>query len=166
MNFLELPSDLAPGDLVAAINDRMRRLAAAQPTAAAATPAKAAAPTTTSVVSTTTVYGVGVALYVGGALGIAADAAPAMYLPSARTPTAAQAYVKTAPTGAALAFTIYAGGVAWLALTIADGATYAAASPAAVAAAGSIAGGCDIRIAITAVGTTFPGADLAVFLYF
>jgi predicted secreted protein len=167
MTYLEVPANLAPEDLVAAINDRMRRLTAAQPASAGGAAASGAVSASgTRILNTSTVLGIGLTLAVRGTLGIEADAAPALYLPAPQTPTGVRAYLKTAPAGAALTITIYLGATAWLALTIADGQTSATATSAALVAAGLIAAGVNIRLGITAVGTTFPGADLSVFIYF
>ncbi len=73
--------------------------------------------------------------------------------------------MKTAPTGADLTLTIYGGSTAWLSLTIAAGTTSVVASPLDVDAAGPLPANTNIRLAITGVGTTFPGADLSVFVY-
>ena len=76
-----------------------------------------------------------------------------------------KAYVKSAPVGADLVFTIYAGNTAWITLTIANGNTSIVATAAQVDAAPVIPANINIRLAITAVGTTFPGSDLSVFIY-
>jgi len=107
-----------------------------------------------------------VGLWADSTLGIQADAAPAAYLNTAVSPTAVKAYVKGAPVGAAVALTLYVGSTAWLSLSIAAGATSAVATNAALATAGSVAANANIRLAITAVGTTFPGSDLSVFIYY
>jgi len=50
-------------------------------------------------------------------------------------------------------------------LTVPAGATSVAATGAQMAAAGAIAGGVNITLDVTGVGTTVPGADLSVFVY-
>jgi hypothetical protein len=107
----------------------------------------------------------GFTLPVSGTLGIQADAAPAFYLDSDFTAGSVKAYVKSAPVGADLVFTIYAGATAWLSLTIPAGSTSVAATQAQIDGAATIPANANVRLAITAVGTTFPGADLSVFVY-
>jgi hypothetical protein len=67
--------------------------------------------------------------------------------------------------GADLVFTIYVGATAWLSLTIPAGSTSVAATQMQMDAAATIPANTNVRLAITAVGTTFPGADLSVFVY-
>jgi len=100
-------------------------------------------------------------LYVGGTLGIGSDLAPVVALTEARKPTSVKAYVKQAPTGAGLTLKLVVGGADWLTLTIPAGQTSASATP-----SSEIAANTNVRLDITAVGTTFPGSDLSVFLYF
>ena len=107
----------------------------------------------------------GFTLPVSGTLCIQSDAAPALYLNSDFTAGSVKAYVKSAPVGADLVFTIYAGANAWMTLTIPNGSTSVVATAAQVNAAAVIPANTNIRLAITAVGTTFPGADLSVFIY-
>ena len=104
-------------------------------------------------------------LSVDGTLCIIADAAPAMYLNDPFTATAVKAYVKQAPTGSDLVFTIYAGATAWLTLTIPNGSTSVEATDAQIAALASVPADTNFRLAITAGGSTFPGSDLSVFFY-
>ena len=107
----------------------------------------------------------GFTLPVNGTLGIQADAAPAFYLNADFVAGSVKAYVKSAPVGADLSFTIYAGSTAWLSLTIAAGSTSVVATQAQIAALAAIPANVNVRLAITAVGTTFPGSDLSVFVY-
>jgi hypothetical protein len=107
----------------------------------------------------------GFTLPVSGTLGIQADAAPAFYLDSDFTAGSVKAYVKSAPVGADLVFTIYAGATAWLSVTIPAGSTSVAATQMQMDAAATIPANTNVRLAITAVGTTFPGSDLSVFIY-
>ena len=69
--------------------------------------------------------GIGFMLPVAGVLGIQSDAAPAFYLNSDFTPGAIKAYVKSAPVGAALTFSLYVGtsSTPWITLTVAAGST-------------------------------------------
>ena len=73
--------------------------------------------------------------------------------------------MKSAPIGAAIAFTIYAGSDVWMSLTITAGSTEVVATDAQISAAAAIPAHANIRLAITAVGTTYPGSDLSVFVY-
>ena len=102
-----------------------------------------------------------IAIYVIGALAIESDAAPNPYITQAANPSRLSAYVKQAPTGADLTFTINAGGVDWATVTIPAGSTSVTVSN-----PGSITANTPIRLNIKSVGTTYPGSDLAVFLYF
>ena len=129
-------------------------------------------PTRTENVTSTTELGlivtplpVAFTLSVDGTLCIIADAAPAMYLNYPFTATAVKAYVKQAPVGSDLVFTIYAGASAWLTLTIPDGSTSVVATDAEIAALAAIPANTNIRLAITAGGSTFPGSDLSIFFY-
>jgi hypothetical protein len=88
-----------------------------------------------------------------GTLGIQADAAPAFYLDSDFTAGSVKAYVKSAPVGADLLFTIYAGATAWLSLTIPAGSTSVAATQTQIDAVATIPANTNVRLAITAVGT-------------
>lgn len=111
--------------------------------------------------------GVGaVALYAPGTLGIEAEATAAAYLSRSATPSAIKAYVKDAPVGANLSLTLYVGGSAWLSLTIAAGTTSVAATSGDIAGASAIPADTRVVVGITGVGSTFPGSDLATFLYF
>ncbi len=107
----------------------------------------------------------GFTLPVSGALGIQSDAAPAFYLNSDFTAGSVKAYVKSAPVGADLVFTIYAGVNAWMTLTISNGSTSVVATTAQVDAAATIPANTNVRLAIASVGTSYPGADLSVFVY-
>jgi len=107
----------------------------------------------------------GFTLPVSGTLGIQADAAPAFYLNADFVAGSVKAYVKSAPVGADLSFTIYAGSTAWLSLTIPAGSTSVVATQSQIAALATIPANVNVRLAITAVGTTFPGSDLSVFVY-
>jgi hypothetical protein len=74
--------------------------------------------------------------------------------------------VKTAPTGAGLTININVGGTLWMSLTVPAAAASVAATSAQLTTAGAIAGASNITLDITAVGTTVPGSDLSVFIYF
>ncbi|HWB97841.1 MAG TPA: hypothetical protein VG672_14100, partial [Bryobacteraceae bacterium] len=60
---------------------------------------------------------------------------------------------------------IYVGGTAWLTLTIPAGQTAVVATPSQISALTQIPANTAVSIGITAVGTTFPGASLSVFIY-
>lgn len=74
-------------------------------------------------------------------------------------------YVEAGPTGSGITFTIYVGSTAWLTLTIPAGQTVVAATPTQISALSQIPANTAVSIGITAVGTTFPGANLSVFIY-
>jgi hypothetical protein len=107
----------------------------------------------------------GFSLAAPGVLSIQADAAPALYLNQDFTAGAVKAYIKAAPVGADLTFTLYAGAAPWMTLTIPDGGTSVVATDAQIAAASPIPANANIRLALAAVGTAFPGSDLSVFIY-
>ena len=102
-------------------------------------------------------------LSVPGTLSIRSDAAPLVSLPEAKTPTGVVALVKQAPTGADLTCELSVAGSEWASVTIPDGETEAR-----LGASGLRQIGADqlIVLDITAVGTTFPGADLTVMIRF
>ena len=107
----------------------------------------------------------GFTLPVSGVLGIQADAAPAFYLNSDFTAGSVKAYVKSAPVGADLVFTIYAGADSWMTLTIPNGSISVVATAVQIDAAATISANTNVRLAITAVGTSYPGSDLSIFVY-
>jgi hypothetical protein len=107
----------------------------------------------------------GFLLPVEGTLGIEADAAPALYLGRDFTARDVKAYVKLAPVGSGVSFTIYLGSDPWMTLTIPAGSTSVSATPEQIDEAAVIPANTSIRLSITAVGTIFPGADLSVFVY-
>lgn len=102
-----------------------------------------------------------VALTVSGILAIESDAAPAIHAPEDFKPTTIKVVAKQAPTGASLTVRIKSGTTDWATATLPAGLSeVTATAPATVIAAGT-----NIRLDITAVGTTYPGADLTVTLY-
>jgi hypothetical protein len=109
----------------------------------------------------------GFTLPVSGVLGIQSDAAPAFYLNNDFTAGAVKAYIKSAPVGADLTFSIYVGTsiTPWITLTIAAGSTSVVATSDQVDALTTISANTNVRLAITSVGTTYPGTDLTVFVY-
>ena len=100
-----------------------------------------------------------------GTLGIESNAAQPLYLNQPVTVGDAKAYVQTAPTGSGITFTIYVGGTAWLTLTIPAGQTAVVATPSQISALSQSPANTAVSVGITAVGTTFPGANLSVFIY-
>jgi hypothetical protein len=74
--------------------------------------------------------------------------------------------VKTAPTRAAIAVSIYVGGVLWMTLMIVAGATEIEADASMIAGAATVTAGSNIRLDMTGVGATFPGADLSARTYY
>ena len=107
----------------------------------------------------------GLVLQMQGTLGIESDAAQPLYLNNPVTAGDVKAYVGTAPTGSGLSFTISVGGAPRLSLTIPAGQKSVEASPSQIAAFGLIQANAAISVGITEVGSTFPGADLSVFIY-
>jgi hypothetical protein len=109
----------------------------------------------------------GFTLPVSGVLGIQSDAAPAFYLNNDFTAGAVKAYVKSAPVGAALTLSIYVGtsSTPWITLTIAASSTSVVATSDQIDALTPIPANTNVRLAITSIGTTYPGTDLTVFVY-
>jgi len=111
--------------------------------------------------------GSGFMLPVAGVLGIQSDAAPAFYLNGDMTPGAIKAYVKSAPVGADLTFSLYIGtsSTPYITLTIANGSKSVVATSDVMDDLAPIPANTNVRLAITSVGTTYPGTDLTVFVY-
>jgi hypothetical protein len=107
----------------------------------------------------------GLVFQMQGTLGVESNAAQPLYLNRPVTVGDVKAYVQAAPTGSGITFTIYVGGTAWLALTIPAGQTVVVATPSQISALTEIPANAAVSIGITAVGTTFPGASLSVFIY-
>jgi hypothetical protein len=107
----------------------------------------------------------GLVFQMQGTLGIESNAAQPLYLNRPVTAGDVKGYVQAAPTGSGLTFTIYVGGAAWLTLTIPAGQTVVVATPSQIHALSRIPANTAVSIGITAVGTTFPGANLSVFIY-
>src|ERR1039458_5999546 len=107
----------------------------------------------------------GLVFQMQGTLGVESNAAQPLYLNRPVTVGDVKAYVQAAPTGAAITFTIYVGGAAWLTLTIPVGQTVVVATPSQIGALTEIPANTAVSIGITAVGTTFPGSNLSVFIY-
>ncbi len=111
--------------------------------------------------------GNGFMLPVAGVLGIQSDAAPAFYLNADFTPGAIKAYVKSAPVGADLTFCLYVGTSSnpCITLTIPAGQKSVVAKSDVIDALAPIPANTNVRLAITSVGSTYPGTDLVVFVY-
>jgi hypothetical protein len=101
-----------------------------------------------------------------GTLAIETNVAPIMALNAAQTAVAVSAYVKIAPTGAPIILNINVGGVLWMSLTIVAGSTFIAANVSQISSAIQIPINTPITLDITSVGTTIPGSDLSLFIYF
>ena len=114
------------------------------------------------------IYIRGVALagfQIDGALAIGSNLAPLVSIPTDQPVGSGIFRVKEAPDGDDLVIVLKLNGVAWLTLTIADGTTSVAPTPAALVAAGPLTADGLITLDITSVGTTFPGADLSGLLF-
>jgi hypothetical protein len=142
---IELPRDL---DITSErgkelLNERLRKLAAS------------ASGATASRVSTAAVEQL--ALHVPFVLAIEAAAAPLAELPADMRFREVSARVKQAPAGGSLKAEVKAGGATVASITIPAGAL-SAIQP----VSGTLPGKTEIRLDITSVGLTFPGADLTV----
>ena len=144
-----IPAGSGGDQLVATINDRLRRLQAA--TSAVTLPGRA----------TSAAAPAELVLAVPGVLGVTSSAAPLVSLAAVAQPRKILALVKTAPAGAALTVQVLAGGSQVGLVTIAAGSTSASMTGGTVIPPDTV-----ITLAITSVGTTFPGADLTVMLRF
>jgi len=107
----------------------------------------------------------GLVFQMQGTLGVESNAAQPLYLNRPVTVGDVKGYVQAAPTGSGITFTIYVGGTAWLTLTIPAGQTVVVATPSQISALSQIPANTAVSVGITAVGTTFPGANLSVFIY-
>ena len=107
----------------------------------------------------------GLVFQIQGTLGVESNAAQPLYLNHPVTVGDVKGYVQAAPTGSGITFTIYVGATAWLTLTIPAGQTVVVATPSQIGALSQIPANTAVSIGITAVGTTFPGANLSVFIY-
>jgi hypothetical protein len=102
---------------------------------------------------------------INGALAIGSDLGPITRPNGDFKATAVHIEVKQAPVGADIMVGIYLDTTLWLVLTILAGETFAEATDAEINALPSILAGDNVRVDITAVGTTTPGEDLAVSIY-
>jgi hypothetical protein len=107
----------------------------------------------------------GIHLYVDGTLAIGSDQAPRFSLLVTAAANGAKAEVKQAPAGADLTVEIRQGAALWMTLTIPAGQTYVSSTVTQINEAPDLVAGENLSIDLTAVGTTFPGADLSVTIY-
>jgi hypothetical protein len=107
----------------------------------------------------------GLQLTVQGTLAIGSDLSPRTQLSRTVRAVRVRAEVKQAPTGADLVVVLKLGATTWLTLTIADGDTFVEATSGEIAGASDLTADTNIRLDVTAAGTTFPGADLTVSIY-
>jgi hypothetical protein len=107
----------------------------------------------------------GLVFQMQGTLGVESNAAQPLYLNRPVTVGDVKGYVQAAPTGSGITFTIYVGATAWLTLTIPAGQTVVVATPSQISALSQIPANTAVSVGITAVGTTFPGANLSLFIY-
>lgn len=110
-------------------------------------------------------------LTVDGILGIGSDLAPTVRPDTDISALAVRVEVKQAPVGADLTVQLYRVPLAtgtpalWMTLTILAGTTNITATPTQIATADTIGAGDNVRLDITAVGTTTPGEDLSATIY-
>jgi len=103
-------------------------------------------------------------LAVPGVLAIQSDAAPVVTLATESVVKSVEALLKRAPTGADLTCKVLVDGADWATVTVKDGETTGTvANPAGLAPIGA---GKAVRLDLTEVGTTFPGADLSLLIRF
>ena len=97
-------------------------------------------------------------LPVAGVLGIQSDATPAFYLNADFAPGSIKAYLKSAPVGADLTFSLYVGtsSTPYITLTIPAGCKSVVATSAQIDALAQIPANTNVRLAITSVDTTYP----------
>ena len=106
------------------------------------------------------------AVAIDGVLAIGPDQGPVALFNGATTLKAARLDCKLAPTGANLSVDIYAGAVLVMTLTILDGTTSIAATAGQIISAPQIPAATNVKVNITAVGTTYPGSDLTLSLFY
>ena len=104
-------------------------------------------------------------LTVSGTLASGSDQAPRIALNRDVAATAVRVQVKQPPTGADLTVNILLDTTLWMTLVIAAGTTSVWATAGQIAAAATIFANTNIRLDLTGVGTTFPGADLSASIY-
>ena len=105
-------------------------------------------------------------LQVMGVLAIQSDVVPIVFLDGTHQARRVSLRVKSAPVGAGLVVRVTLAGAEWLVVTLPDGDVAVEAPDADVSAAGDLIGGDVIGLDVVAVGTTFPGADLSVLIWF
>jgi hypothetical protein len=106
------------------------------------------------------------AIGIDGTLAIGSDQGPRAFFNGATTLKAVRAEVKNAPIGAALTINISAGATLLMTLVMADGTSSISATTGQISAAAQVPANTDVTIDITGVGTTFPGSDLTVSLFY
>jgi hypothetical protein len=144
-----LPAIPAGTDLRTAVNDRLRRISAM-----VATPA-------TSTSSGSGGAGSELILCKPGILGIQSSACPLVSLASDQQPVALVVLLGQASVGGSFTIAVSAGGNAIGGVTLLAGATSGSAGGLSIIPANAV-----VVVAITAVGLTFPGADLTVMVRF
>jgi hypothetical protein len=108
----------------------------------------------------------GVVLQIDGTLAIGENLTPIIMLNVSSQAVAVVACVKTAPVGEDLLININLSGSLWMTLLIAAGTTTVSAVAQQIATAGILVAGFNISLSIELVGTTVPGSDLSVMIYF
>ena len=108
----------------------------------------------------------GVVLQIDGVLAIGTDLTPIVALNVSSRAVAVVASVKTAPVGADLFINIMLSTSLWMTLLIVAGTTTVSAIAQQISTAGLLVAGFNISLDIAGVGTTVPGSDLSVMIYF
>lgn len=104
-------------------------------------------------------------LNVEGTVAIGSDLAPLVFLSKDAKAVSIRAEAKTAPTGADLIMELYFGTTLITTLTMPAGSSFIEATASQLNAAPTIESDKRITLNITQVGSTVPGADLAVIIY-
>lgn len=108
------------------------------------------------------------AIYINvpGTLAIGFNLAPLTQVFKAITPLDVRMVLKNGPTGAAFTGALMLGSTPWLTLSIPSGQTEIDSTAPQLSAAGMISANTNVILNVTSVGTTFPGSDLTVIIYY
>jgi len=103
---------------------------------------------------------------IDGTLAIGSNLGPCAFFNGNTTLKAVRAEVKTAPTGANLSININVGGTLIMTLAITAGSTAVSATATQITSAAQVPASTNVTVDITGVGTTYPGGDLTVSLFY